>query len=315
VDAVVCQGLTKQYGSLVALDALDLRVKEGSLFGFLGPNGAGKTSALRILVGLSRATGGKAWIAGEEVGLNSSTVQKKVGYLPEEPSFYNWMTAREYVDFVGHLFHLPPEEIKRRRQDLLEMVGLSSVSNRKIGGYSRGMKQRLGIAQALINKPAVLLLDEPCSALDPLGRLEILETLVKLKTQTTVFMSSHILNDVERVCDVVAILNKGKLVVESGVDELRKRYARPVFELEFDSVSEASVDLLRRVTGVQNVFQDKGSTGIPVLRVQVADPLKDREPLLQAIAGNHLTLRRYEMVQPSLEEIFVELVGNNKERH
>jgi ABC-2 type transport system ATP-binding protein len=313
MEAVVCQGLSKHYGQLVALQNLSLNVKEGSLFGFLGPNGAGKTTALRILAGLSRATGGKAWIAGEEVGLNSTLVQRKIGYLPEEPAFYNWMTGREYLDFTGQLFHLSFGENKKRRQELLEMVGLASAGNRRIGGYSRGMKQRLGIAQALMNQPAVLLLDEPCSALDPLGRLEILETLVKLKERTTVFMSSHILNDVERVCDVVAILNKGQLVVESGVEDLRQRYARPMFELEFDTLTASLLDLLKQIPGVQRVFELKREPGIPILRVQVVDPVRDRQPLLRAIAENNLTLRRYEMVLPSLEEIFVELVGNKEQ--
>jgi ABC-2 type transport system ATP-binding protein len=313
VEAIVCQGLSKKYGGLLALDNLSLSVKENTIFGFLGPNGAGKTTALRILVGLSRATSGKARVAGEEVILNSNKLQSKVGYLPEDPAFYNWMNAREYLDFTGQLFHLSSAEIKKRRAELLEVAGLTSAANRRIGGYSRGMKQRLGIAQALINGPSVLFLDEPCSALDPLGRLEILETLVKLKQKTTVFMSTHILNDVERVCDVVAILNKGKLVVEAGVGELRQRYARPVFEFEFDEISGAIIRTLENVPGVQRVFETRQGT-VPVVRVQVKDPLKDREALLQAVSGEDLALRRFEMVLPSLEEIFIELIGNNEER-
>lgn len=313
MEAVICQGLTKRFGNLVALDNLNLQVKEKTLFGFLGPNGAGKTTTLRILVGLSQATSGKAWLAGEEVKLNSSRLQSRIGYLPEEPAFYNWMTANEYLIFVGQIFHLSDKEIKKRRSELLEMVGLTASAKRRIGGFSRGMKQRLGIAQALMNRPAVLLLDEPCSALDPIGRLEILETLVKLKEQTTVFMSSHILNDVERVCDVVAVLDKGRLIVESGVEDLRKRFARPIFELEFDSINGTITHLLEQVPGVNRVFETRRGD-IPLLRVQVSDPLRDREGLLKAIAGNNLSLRRYEIVLPSLEEVFVELVGNHKEK-
>jgi ABC-2 type transport system ATP-binding protein len=313
LDAVVCQGLTKKFGSLMALDDLNLHIKEHTLFGFLGPNGAGKTTTLRILVGLSQASSGKAWLAGEEVSLNSGRLQAHVGYLPEEPAFYNWMTAREYMRFAGQLFRLPEAEIKKRTAELLEVAGLTEAASRKIGGYSRGMKQRLGIAQALINRPAVLLLDEPCSALDPIGRLEILNTLVKLKEQTTVFMSTHILNDVERVCDLVAVMNKGKLVVESGVEELRQRFARPIFELEFDKITESIVQILSQVPGVNRVFEEKRGE-LPILRVQVTDPLRDREALLKAVAGHNLALRRYEMVLPSLEEVFVELVGNHKEK-
>jgi ABC-2 type transport system ATP-binding protein len=312
-EAVVCQGLTKKFGNLVALDNLNLRIQEHTFFGFLGPNGAGKTTALRILSGLSRATGGQAWVAGEAVELNSSRLQSRTGYLPEEPAFYNWMNANEYLSFSGQLFRLSSDEIKKRAAELLSMVGLTDAARRRIGGYSRGMKQRLGIAQALINSPAVLLLDEPCSALDPIGRLEILETLVKLKEQTTVFMSTHILNDVERVCDTVAILNHGKLVVESGVEELRQRFARPVFELEFDVIETSIIPLLEQVPGVKRVFEVKHGE-LPLLRVQVTDPLHDRAALLQTISGNRLALRRYEMVLPSLEEVFVELVGHSQEK-
>jgi ABC-2 type transport system ATP-binding protein len=312
MDTVVCEGLTKKYGNLLALDHLNLRIREHALFGFLGPNGAGKTTALRILSGLSRSTGGRAWVAGEEVLLNSGRLQSRIGYLPEEPAFYNWMTAREYLTFSGQLFRLSSPEIAKRSSELFNMVGLTEAAGRRIGGFSRGMKQRLGIAQALINHPAVLLLDEPCSALDPLGRLEILETLVKLKAQTTVFMSTHILNDVERVCDTVAILNHGKLVVESGVEELRQRFARPVFELEFDRIDGSIVRILEQVPGVKRVFEvNKGE--LPLIRVQVTDPLVDRTALLQTIAVHSLALRRYEMVLPSLEEVFVELIGNNQE--
>jgi ABC-2 type transport system ATP-binding protein len=313
MEIVVCRGLTKKYGNLVALDNLNLSIREHTLFGFLGPNGAGKTTALKILSGLSKATGGQAQVAGEEVKLNSGRLQSRIGYLPEEPAFYNWMTAGEYLSFSGQLFRLSAEEIKKRSVELLNMVGLTDAASRRIGGYSRGMKQRLGIAQALINRPAVLLLDEPCSALDPIGRLEILETLVKLKEQTTVFMSTHILNDVEQVCDTVAILNHGKLVVESGVEDLRKRFARPVFELEFDKIEDSIIHLLEQVPGVKRVFEVKHGE-LPLLRVQVTDPLQDRAALLQTIAGNHLALRRYEMVLPSLEEVFVELIGNNQEK-
>jgi ABC-2 type transport system ATP-binding protein len=264
-------------------------------------------------VGLSQASSGKAWVGGEEVRLNSGQLQAQVGYLPEEPAFYNWMTAREYMTFAGQLFRLPADEIQKRTSELLAVTGLTDAASRKIGGYSRGMKQRLGIAQALINRPAVLLLDEPCSALDPIGRLEILETLVRLKEQTTVFMSTHILNDVERVCDVVSIMDRGKLLVESGVEELRQRFARPVFELELDKITEPIMQLLRKVPGVNRVYEVKRGE-LPILRVQVTDPLRDREGLIKAIADNHLALRRYEMVLPSLEEVFVELVGNHKEK-
>jgi len=313
VGIIVCQGLSKKYGKILALDDLTLEIEKGTLFGFLGPNGAGKITALRIMVGLSQATSGKAWICGEEVKLNSSRLQKHIGYLPEEPSFYPWMTGKEFLKFTGELFQIPLPEIKHRVDELLELVGLTDVGKRRIGSYSRGMKQRLGIAQALMNQPEVLLLDEPCSALDPVGRLEVLETLLKLKEHTTIFMSSHILSDIERICDEVAILNKGRLIVKSHIEELRQRYARPIFELEFDPIDGSIRNIIRKIPCVKQVFELKRGD-IPVLRVQVENPVLDRRALLEAIVAGNMHLRRFEMLLPNLEEVFVSIVGNQKEK-
>lgn len=177
MQAIRCEGLTKHYGSIIALDNLDLNVEGGVVFGYLGPNGAGKTTTLRILTGLGKATSGRAWVAGEEVAPNSFSLQSKIGYLPEEPAFYNWMTGREYLTFVGEVFRLPAKGVRTRREELLELVDLTHAASRRVGGYSRGMRQRLGIAQALMNKPTVLFLDEPCSALDPASTAALVEGL------------------------------------------------------------------------------------------------------------------------------------------
>jgi len=313
LNIIVCQGLSKKYGKILALDNLDLEIEKGTLFGFLGPNGAGKTTALRIMVGLSQATGGKAWICEEEVKLNSSRLQKHIGYLPEEPAFYSWMTGREFLYFTGRLFQIPFAEIKSRADILLELVGLTEAGKRRIGSYSRGMKQRLGIAQALINQPEVLLLDEPCSALDPVGRLEVLETLLKLKEHTTIIMSSHILSDIERVCDEVAILNKGRLIVKSRIEELRQRYAQPLFELEFDQINDSIRHDIQKIPCVKQIFESKRGD-IPILRIRVENPVLDRKALLEAIVASNMPLRRYEMLLPNLEEVFVSLVGNQQEK-
>lgn len=311
--AIKCQGLTKRYGSIAALDSLDLAIEERSIFGFLGPNGAGKTTTLKILTGLSRPTSGSGWVAGEEVVPNSSALQSKIGYLPEEPAFYNWMTGKDYLSFVGQLFHLPYAEIRKRCQELLELVDLTSAASRRIGGYSRGMRQRLGIAQALMNRPAVLFLDEPCSALDPLGRAEVLQTLVRLKEQaTTVFMSSHILGDVERVCDVVGIVDKGKLIVQSGVDELRQRFARPIFEVEFEEVGSSFAKLLQTLPWVEKVEEMEGANNGHKLRIRARDVSVGKRELPQVVAKSGLTLRQYQMVLPTLEEVFIELLGGRR---
>jgi ABC-2 type transport system ATP-binding protein len=313
LPAISCRGLTKHYGSIVALDNLGLTIEDKVIFGFLGPNGAGKTTALKIFTGLSRPTSGRAWVADEEVVSQSRPLQSKIGYLPEEPAFYNWMTGREYLTFVGQLFSLSSKDIKKRCGELLELVDLSRDASRRVSGYSRGMRQRLGIAQALINKPEVLFLDEPCSALDPLGRAEVLDTLVRLKEQaTTIFMSSHILADVERVCDIVGIIDRGKLVIESGVDELRQRFAHPVFEIEFEQAATPVVGLLESLPWVERVSAvEEGN--LFKLRVSARNVDTAKVELPRMIAGSGLTMRQYQMVLPTLEEVFIELVGNRKD--
>jgi ABC-2 type transport system ATP-binding protein len=312
LPAIRCQGLTKRYGSIVALNNLDLTIEEKVIFGFLGPNGAGKTTALKIFTGLSKPTSGKAWVEGEQVGSHSRSLQSRIGYLPEEPAFYNWMTGREYLNFVGQLFSLSSRDIVKRCNELLELVDLSRDASRRVSGYSRGMRQRLGIAQALMNKPGVLFLDEPCSALDPLGRLEVLETLIRLKEQaTTIFMSSHILADVERVCDVVGIIDRGRLVVESGVEELRQRFAHSVFEIEFEEPAAPFARLLEPLPWVEKVKAGEEGNAFK-LRVSARDVATAKAELPKMIAESRLTLRQYQMVLPTLEEVFIELVGNRK---
>ena len=231
-SAVRCEGLTKRFGDVVALDGVDLEVPAGVIFGFLGPNGAGKTTTIRLLTGLDRATSGRATVLGHDVGPADPSHRKRTAYLDQHPQFYSWMSGRETLEFVGSLFGLKGKALSSRVDRVLEETGLSSAAKRRVGGYSGGMKQRLGIAQALINEPELLFLDEPASALDPVGRRDILDLIAAMRGRATVFMSTHILADVERVCDLVGIINKGQMVVESSLEELQERHARPVFILD-----------------------------------------------------------------------------------
>jgi ABC-2 type transport system ATP-binding protein len=313
MEAIRCEGLTKHYGSIAALDGLNLSVAEGSIFGFLGPNGAGKTTTVKLLTGLSTPTGGKAWVADEEVRSSSISLRSKIGYLPEEPVFYNWMSGREFLSFVGELHHLPSREIKLRCDELLEMVDLQGAAERKIGGYSRGMRQRLGIAQSLMNRPRVLFLDEPCSALDPAGRIEVLSIIQRLRAETTVFMSSHILSDVERVCDGVGIINRGRLVTEAPIEKLRERYARSVFELQFEEDASHLISELETLPWVAKV-EMVTLNGEPVIRLQARDANRAKLELPRIVVSRGFALVRYELTLPSLEDIFIELVGNGGER-
>jgi len=309
MEAIRCEGLTKHYGKIAALNGLNLSVEEGSVFGFLGPNGAGKTTTVKLLTGLSTSSGGRAWVAGEEVSSNATSLRSKIGYLPEEPAFYNWMTGQEFLSFVGKLHHLPSPEIKQRCDELLKLVDVQEAAGRRIGGYSRGMRQRLGIAQALINRPPILFLDEPCSALDPMGRRGVLSVIERLQAETTVFMSTHILSDVERVCDVVGIIDQGELITKARTEQLRERYARSVFELRFEEDPTSLISTLNSLPWVVKLDVVRGN-GEPILRVQAKDVDAAKHILPRLIAESELTLLRYELTLPSLEDFFIELVSN-----
>lgn len=312
MPAVRIETLHKSFGEVKALDGLTLTVESGSVFGFLGPNGAGKTTTIRILAGLARPDSGRAWVTGVEVTGKPQQVARQVGYLPQDPMFYPWMTASEFLEYVGRVFGLSGRENRRRAQELLELIGLTEAARRRVGGFSGGMRQRLGLAQALINEPPVLLLDEPVSGLDPAGRRDLLRLIEQLRGQCTVFMSTHILADVERVCDAVGIINRGKLIVEARQDELIERYAVPAFEVEIENgLAEpflAWTESLRQMNWVASVTANARTA-----HVVVSDVERAKRELMASAVGAGLILSRYEMVRPSLEDIFMQLVAEGAE--
>jgi ABC-2 type transport system ATP-binding protein len=309
--AVQIEALRKEFGEFTALDGLSLSVEEGTIFGFLGPNGAGKTTTMRILTGLAHATSGKAYVLGNEVGADGDKISRLTGFLPEEPAFYTWMTPKEYLDYVGRIFNIPAVERASRIKELLGLAGLEDSAKRRIAGFSRGMRQRLALAQALINRPKVMFLDEPVSALDPVGRKEVLDFIEQLRGQCTVFMSTHILEDVERVCDTVGIINHGKLVTEAPRDALLAQYAIPALEVEVDEKSQANLDTwneaLRRESWVDSTHQD-GLT----LRVQVNNIDAGKVEVLRSAAESRMILNKYEVVRPSLEDVFMRLIAQEE---
>ena len=270
MNAIRTEGLTKRYKDVIALDDLALEVPEHCVFGFLGPNGAGKTTTVKLLTGFSRATSGKAWVAGESVAENPLALRRKIGFLPDVPAFYDWMTGSEFLGFIGRCHGLGKVAIQARIPEVLEIVELRKAGNRRVGGYSRGMRQRLGLAQALLNDPKVLFLDEPTSALDPIGRREVLELILKLRETTTIFMSTHILSDVERVCDHVGIIDRGRLVTVSTVDALQRKYARSTFEIEFFEDPGPFVESLKAIPWISDIKTEVNGSG-PVVRVQASD--------------------------------------------
>ena len=306
MDTIKVEKLVKTYGKVKALDGLDLHVEAGSVFGFLGPNGAGKTTTMRILTGLARPTSGQAWVAGVDLSTDGRVLARRIGYLPEEPAFYGWMSPREYLDYLGRLYGLQAKIRSERVEELLTLVNLGDSGRRRIAGFSRGMRQRLGIAAALVNQPDVLLLDEPASALDPAGRKEVLDLIGNLRGKCTVLMSTHILADVERVCDVIGIMAKGKLVVQAPRQELLDQVVTPVFEIEVEDVHGLQTWAVegRKLPWVASI-EFNG----PVGRVVVKDLSVAKHELLPGLLKAGLVLNRYEELKPSLEDVFLRLVG------
>lgn len=304
MSLITCTGLTKRYGNVEALRGVTFGVEGKGCIGFLGPNGAGKTTTIRILTGLAHATGGSATVDGLDVATRADAVQSRIGYVAQSPAFYNYMSGMEFLLWVASLFHLDGKTARSRAEELLKRLSLWEARNRSIGGYSGGMKQRLAIAQALMNRPKLLFLDEPVSALDPIGRHEILSLIDELRSETTIFMSSHVLADVERVCDRVIIVHQGKVAVEAGMEELRETYAAPVFTVELAPRDPDITESLKTQPFVSGIRREGA-----VYRIAVADVAGARTRLPRAILDTGATLIRYGVEAPTLEDIFLKVVG------
>jgi ABC-2 type transport system ATP-binding protein len=307
--AIVVEGLVRRFpGGVLALDGLSLQVPAGSVFGLLGPNGAGKTTCLRLLAGLTRATGGRALVAGSDPSVAPLAVRSRLGYLEQDPRAYGWMTGREQLRLVGRLHGLEGHALEGAIADVLDRVDLRGAADRRTGGYSGGMRQRLGIAGALVHRPPIVILDEPVSALDPEGRRDVLSLIASLRGETTVLFSSHVLGDVERICDRVAILDHGRLVVEGALDELIDRYAAPVWRIEAEPGEEAALerlaDALRAFAWVTAVSAAHG-----VLTVAVSDHGRAARELLPAIAAGGVAVIAVLRERPTLEDVFLRLTG------
>jgi ABC-2 type transport system ATP-binding protein len=253
---------------------------------------------------LAKPTEGNINILGNDIR-NNRDYLKDVGFLPDVPSFYNWMTAREYMRFSGELFDMKPKQIKEKTDELLKLVDLED--NRKIGGYSRGMKQRLGLAQALINDPKLIFMDEPTSALDPIGRKEVLDLIEQIKHKATIFFSTHILSDVERVCNRVGIMNKGKLITDKNINDLKAEYGESIVEIELVSVNDALVNKLENADWVKRIIRNENKLIINVLN---SDKAHYQIPeILSETQSGVISLNKK---QPNLEDIFVKLVNSNE---
>lgn len=298
MDILTIVNLKKRFGDKVVLDGVSLSVPEKSVFGFIGKNGAGKTTTMKAVLGLLEADEGEIYVAGERVTYGQTGTNSYIGYLPDVPEFYDFMTAYEYLSFCGEMAGMRKEEIKERCVEMLKLVGLSDEKHR-IKGFSRGMKQRLGIAQALLGRPKLLICDEPTSALDPVGRKEILDILMAVKEETTVIFSTHILSDVERICTDVAFLNDGKIIMQGKMDEIKEKNKSEDMILEFEKEEEAK--------SVLEAFSEcRVAEGINLIFKGTDDRMFE---MLKFIAENKIRINKIEKMERTLEALFLEVVS------
>ena len=307
------QGLTKEYNGVRVLNGLDLSVQMNSIFGFLGPNGAGKSTTIKLLLGLIRPTGGKAEVFGEDIVQDSVAIRKRVGYLAQEPRFYEHMTARETLRFTARFFYSGPGRlIEARIGEMLELVGLTGKADRPVKGFSGGERQRLGIAQAEINYPDLLILDEPAAALDPQGRYDVLMIMEKLRKHTTIFYSTHILEDVQRVSDTVAILNKGELVAEAPVQELLAgANGNTTYNIALKGSTLDAWEAVKQQPWVANI-KSTTQDGLTNWEVTATDAAAAEANLLPLISGSSgVTVTSFTKKTGNLEEVFLNMINGS----
>jgi ABC-2 type transport system ATP-binding protein len=318
-NVIETHGLSKRYKGVQALKALDLQVQQHSICGFLGPNGAGKTTTIKLLLGLAQPTGGSGRVFGKDILKENDEIRRRVGYLAQDPRFYEYMTARETLRFTARFFYEGPKaEIERRVAEVLDLVGLADKADRPVKGFSGGERQRLGIAQAQVNYPDLLILDEPAAALDPIGRRDVLEVMERLRKHTTIFYSTHILDDVQRVSDTVVILNRGALVAQGPIEEILAWGQAVSFILTVKGDSAGVEARLRSqpwVTGLQEMSRN----GRVSWQIRVSDrDLAEAQLAPLALAGGGVTLCELGCRTQNLEDVFLSVVagdGPQEENH
>jgi ABC-2 type transport system ATP-binding protein len=297
------ENLTKVYNGNKAVDGLNLEIAEGDIFGFLGPNGAGKSTTILMLVGLIEPSEGKCFINDIEVARNPLKVKELIGYLPENVGFYGNMTAEQNLDYFARFYPMDADERKKRIEELLELVQLASVSQ-KVGGYSRGMTQRLGFAQALLNNPGVIFLDEPTTNLDPEGVLQLRQTLKKLSDEgKTIFFSSHILAEVAQVCNTIGIISNGTLIERGTLDEVKTKLdVRKTVKIIVEATEDMPAIEHENIINVEY----KG-------RKVVIEAKSDiREDISRYLLENNVGIKELRIEEPTLEDVFMESVYKGK---
>jgi len=301
--------LKKKFHSFTALKKLNIEVEPNTVYGFLGPNGSGKTTAIRLLTGLSAPSSGHSYIFGYDSFARDMEARRIIGYMPDVPSFFGFMNGLQYLTYCGELFGIDHKSAQTKANELIELIELKEAALRKTSQYSRGMKQKLGLAAALVGNPKVVFLDEPVSALDPIGRAIILDIIKGLREHTTVFFSTHILSDVERVCDKVGIIDHGKLIVSQNIHDLKKEYAKKGFEIKLaENPTNALVDIRSR-QWCDDVASSVNEDNTYTLTTYVSDENQASQELLQIVNQNNYHVLSFNAINVSLENIFITLAG------
>ena len=309
------EDLGKSFGEVTALKGLNLQVPEHSITGFLGPNGAGKSTTIRLLLGLMEPTSGSGSIFGLDVERQSPEIRRRVGYLAQSPRFYPEMSAREVLQFTARFFYTGTQAaIDARVDEMLGLVGLSDKADRPVKGFSGGERQRLGIAQAQINYPDLLILDEPAAALDPMGRLDVLNIMEKLRSKTTIFYSTHILDDVQRVSDRVVILNQGEMIAQGPIKDLLSAGREVVYHVSLEGNLASAREALERMPWITHIDERKGQDTTE-WRISVSDPDKAKKQILPVLVSHdQCTVLNFGRKERELEEVFMQVVsGGNHE--
>ncbi len=294
----------KSFGKLDVIKDLSFSVSEHAVFGFIGPNGAGKTTTMKMILGFLKPDAGEIYVCNEKVIYGNTKTNRYIGYLPDVPEFYGYMRPWEYLQLCGEISGLSSAKIKDKTDELLHIVGLDGV-NRKIRGFSRGMKQRLGIAQALLNDPILLICDEPTSALDPIGRKDVLDVLSVVRDKTTVVFSTHILSDVERICDSIGVLHQGKVVMQGKLSELKNTYRQESVLIEVEDKSQVSLleKEIEKLNAVSQIDVFENSLKVTLNQMDLIN-----NAVLELVIKHNINLKKYEVLEPTLENLFMELV-------
>lgn len=305
MDILELQHIHKNFGNLSVLQDLNVSVPRNSVFGLIGKNGAGKTTTMKMILGFLQPTAGEIRVCGEKVTYGETRTNRFIGYLPDVPEYYGYMTPKEYLSFCGSVAGLKPTAMGKRIGELMELVGLAGA-NRRISGFSRGMKQRLGIAQALLNEPELLICDEPTSALDPIGRKEILDILAVVGEKTAIVFSTHVLSDVERICDRIGILHGGRLVLQGDLADIKSTYRADQLRIELEG-REGAAKLAEQLRQFSFVTQSEAKENTVTLRL--SSVRREGLKILDLLVREQIPVLRYEVLEPTLEDVFLEVVG------